>query len=187
MITTSDFRPGLTIEVDGEVWQILKVEHIKPGRGAAIVKTRLRNVKTGAITERSFKAGERVERAFVEHRPVMYLYNDGSSYVFQDVETFDEITLSADQVSEIAQWLKEGEEVTLVRYEGQVIGIEVPPTVERKVIKTEPGVRGDTVSGATKPAVIEGGVTVQVPLFVDEGDIIKVDTRSGQYVERVQG
>ena len=186
MITTSDFKPGLTIEVDGEVYQIMRVEHIKPGRGAAVVKTKLRNVRTGAIVEKTFRSGERVERAIVERRPAMYLYNDGSNYVFQDSETFDEVILSPEQVGEVAQWLKEGEEITVVRFEGEVIGLEVPNTVERKVVQTEPGVRGDTVSGGSKPAVIEGGVTVQVPLFVNEGDVIKVDTRTGEYVERVK-
>ncbi len=186
MITTSDFKPGLTIEVDGEVYQIMRVEHIKPGRGAAVVKTKLRNVRTGAIVEKTFRSGERVERAIVERRPAMYLYNDGANYVFQDSETFDEIVLSPDQVGEVAPWLKEGEEVTVVRFEGQVIGLEVPNTVEREVVQTEPGVRGDTVSGGSKPAVIEGGITVQVPLFVNEGDVIRVDTRTGEYVERVK-
>ena len=186
VITTSDFKPGLTIEVDGEVYQIMRVEHIKPGRGAAVVKTKLRNVRTGAIVEKTFRSGERVERAIVERRPAMYLYNDGTNYVFQDTETFDEVILSPDQVGEVAPWLKEGEEITIVRFEGQVIGLEVPNTVEREVVQTEPGVRGDTVSGGSKPAVIEGGITVQVPLFVNEGDIIKVDTRTGEYVERVK-
>ncbi|MBC7288516.1 MAG: elongation factor P, partial [Armatimonadetes bacterium] len=179
-------KPGLTIEVDGEVYQIMRVEHIKPGRGAAVVKTKLRNVRTGAIVERTFRSGERVERAIVERREAIYLYNDGTNYYFQDMDTFDEIVLTPDQVEDMAGWLKEGESITIVRFEGTVIGIEVPPTVERQVIQTEPGIRGDTASGGSKPAVIEGGITVQVPLFVNEGDIIKVDTRSGEYVERVK-
>lgn len=187
MISTADFKPGLTIELDGEVYQIMEVEHIKSGRGAAVVKTKLRNVRTGSIIEHTFRSGQRVERAIVEHREALYLYNDGHHYYFQDAETFDEITLTPDQLGELAAWLKEGETVTLMQFEGQLIGIDLPQTVERQVVQTEPGVRGDTVSGGSKPAVIEGGITVQVPLFINEGDLIKVDTRSGQYVERVSG
>ena len=185
MITTADFKPGLTIELDGEVYQIMRVEHIKPGRGAAVVKTKLRNVRSGAISEKTFRSGERVERAFVERRPATYLYTDGANYYFQDVESFDELELAADQVGDLAVWLKEGEEVVIALYEGTLIGLEVPQTVVRRVVQTDPGLRGDTASGGTKPATVEGGVVVQVPLFVNEGDVIKVDTRSGEYVERV--
>ncbi|MCX7598167.1 MAG: elongation factor P [Armatimonadetes bacterium] len=184
MITTADFKPGLTIELDGEVYQIMRVDHIKPGRGAAVVKTKLRNIRSGAISEKTFRSGERVERAFVERRAATYLYTDGENYFFQDVETFDELELTGDQVGELAAWLKEGEEVTMALYEGKLIGLEVPQTVVRRVVQTDPGLRGDTASGGTKPATIEGGVVVQVPLFVNEGDIIKVDTRTGEYVER---
>jgi len=185
VITTADFKPGLTIELDGEVYQIMRVDHIKSGRGAAVVKTKLRNARTGSIIEKTFRSGERVERAIVEHREALYLYTDGDSYHFQDAETYDDITLTAEQIGDLAGWLKEGETLTLLQFEGQLIGIELPQTVEREVVKTDPGLKGDTVSGGSKPATIEGGVVVQVPLFINEGDVIKVDTRSGEYVERV--
>jgi elongation factor P len=185
LISTADFKPGLTIELDGEVYQIMRVEHIKSGRGAAVVKTKLRHARTGALMERTFRSGERVERARVEHREALYLYTDGENYYFQDVESFDEIMLTANQIGESASWLKEGESITVLQFEGQLIGIELPQTVERRVVETDPGLRGDTASGGSKPAKVEGGITVQVPLFVGEGDVIKIDTRTGEYVERV--
>jgi elongation factor P len=135
--------------------------------------------------EKTFRSGERVERALVERREATYLYSDGQAYYFQDNETYDEVVLSPEQVDEVKGWLKEGESLFLVQFEGRLIGLEMPNTVERQVIRTDPGLRGDTASGGSKPAVIEGGITVQVPLFVSEGDIIKVDTRTGEYVERV--
>lgn len=185
MITTADFKPGLTIELEGEVYQIMRVDHIKSGRGAAVVKTRLRHARTGAITERTFRSGERVERAMVDHREAVYLYTDGTDFHFQDAENFDDIALTPDQIGDLAAWLKEGESITVLLFEGQLIGVEVPQTVEREVVQTDPGLKGDTASGGSKPATIEGGVVVQVPLFVNEGDVVKVDTRSGEYVERV--
>ncbi len=187
LISTAEFKPGLTIELDGEVYQIIRVDHIKSGRGAAVVKTKLRNAKTGAIIEHTFRSGEKVDRALVEHREALYLYSDGGNYHFQDTESFDDIVLTAEQLADLAGWLKEGEAIIVLQYEGQLIGIELPQTVERVVVETEPGLRGDTASGGSKPAKIEGGLVVQVPLFVDEGDVIKVDTRSGQYVERISG
>lgn len=184
MITTADFKPGLTIELDGEVYQIMKVDHIKPGRGAAVVKTKLRNVRTGSTSEKTFRSGERVEQAIIQRREVTYLYGDGQMYHFQDVETFDESELTDEQIGDLAVWLKEGETVVIARYEGALIGIEVPNTVNREVVQTDPGLRGDTATGGTKPATIEGGLVLQVPLFINEGDVLKVDTRSGAYVER---
>lgn len=187
MITTADFKPGLTIELEGAVYVILRVDHIKPGRGAAVVKTRLRNIRTGASSEKTFRSGERVERAMINHRNALYLYTDGSSFHFQDEENYDEVALTRDQLGDLASWLKEGETVMLSLHEGSLVGLEVPQTVARQVVQTEPGVKGDTASGGTKPATIEGGIIVAVPFFINEGDLIKVDTRSGEYVERVAG
>jgi elongation factor P len=185
VITTADFKPGLTIELDGDVYVILRVDHIKPGRGAAVVKVRLRNIRSGANSEKTFRSGERVERAMIQHRNALYLYTDGENFYFQDEENFDEVTLTQEQLGDLAAWLKEGETVMLSLHEGSLVGIEIGQTVAREVVQTEPGVKGDTASGGTKPATIEGGVIVQVPFFINEGDTIKVDTRSGEYVERV--
>jgi len=185
LVTTTDFKPGLTIELEGEVYQIMRVDHIKSGRGAAVVKAKLRHARTGAITERTFRSGERVGRAMVDHREAVYLYTDGMDYHFQDAENFDDIVLTPGQIGDLAEWLKESESITVLLFEGQLIGIELPQTVEREVVQTDPGLKGDTASGGSKPATIEGGVVVQVPLFINEGDVVKVDTRSGEYVERV--
>ena len=185
MITTADFKPGLTIEFEGAVYVILRADHIKPGRGAAVVKVRMRNIVTGSNTEHTFRAGEKVERAMIQHRNALYLYTDGTEYHFQDEENFDEVALSQEQLGELAQWLKEGETVMLSLHEGSLVGIEIPQTVVRLVIQTDPGVKGDTASGGSKPATIEGGILVAVPFFINEGDLIKVDTRSNEYSERV--
>jgi elongation factor P len=184
VITTADFKTGLIIELDGDLYQIMKVDHIKPGRGAAVVKAKLRNIRTGSTSEKTFRSGERVERAIVERREATYLYTDGAGYYFQDAETFDEAELTGEQIGDLAGWLKEGENVVIARYEGALIGVEVPQTVIRQVVRADPGLRGDTATGGTKPATIEGGVIVQVPLFISEGEVVKVDTRSGAYVER---
>ncbi len=184
MVATSDFKPGLTIELDGHVYQIVTSEHHKPGKGQAVVRTKLRDIKTGNVFSKTFRSGEKVPRAHVERSSNQYLYNDGAKYYFMDNESYDQVELTADQVGELAQWLKDGEDVEIVTYEGDLIGIEVANTVIREVTQTDPGLRGDTATGGTKPAVIEGGATVTVPLFIDVGTKIKVDTRSGEYVER---
>jgi elongation factor P len=184
LISTSDFKAGLTIELDGRVYQIISSEFHKPGKGQAVVRTKLRDIRTGAVFQKTFRSGEKVERAHVDRKSHQYLYADGNNYYFMDNETYDQIEIGAEQIGELAKWLKEGEDVTVVSYEGQLIGIEVPNTVIREVIETDPGLRGDTATGGTKPAVIEGGATVMVPLFVQQGEKIKVDTRSGEYVER---
>ncbi len=185
MVSTSEFRPGLTIEVDGRVVQIVQCDHHKGvGRGGAIMRTKLRDVKTGTIFDKNFRAGEKVPRARLERTPMQYLYNTGDTYVFMDNETFEQIELTAEQVGDNAKWLNEGEDVVVTRHENEIIGVEVSNVVQRKVINTDPGLRGDTASGGTKPAVVEGGITVTVPLFIQVGDVIKIDTRTGEYVER---
>ncbi|NSW56637.1 MAG: elongation factor P [Armatimonadetes bacterium] len=184
MVSTQDFKPGLTIELDGHVYQIISSEHHKPGKGQAVVRTRLRDIKTGNVFAKTFRSGEKVERAHVERKDYQYLYSAANTYYFMDNDSYEQIELTADQVGELAKWLKDGEDVQLVTYEGELIGLEVANTVIREVIQTEPGLRGDTASGGSKPAVIEGGATVTVPLFIEVGTKIKVDTRSGEYVER---
>lgn len=184
MISTQEFKPGVTIELDGTVYQIITSEHYKPGKGQAVVRTKLRDIRTGNVFNKTFRAGEKVERARVERSINQFLYSDGSTLYFMNNETYDQVELSREQVGELAIWLKESEDVLLVTYEGELIGLEVANTVIREVAQCDPGLRGDTATGGTKPCVLEGGATVTVPLFIQQGDKIKVDTRSGEYVER---
>lgn len=183
-VSTAEFKPGLTIELDGQVYQILSSEHYKPGKGQAVVRTKLRDIRTGNVYDKTFRAGEKVETAHVERKKMQFLYTDGSSYYFMDTATYDQMQLHKDQVGDEAVWLKEGEEIEATMYQGQLLGVEAPHTVVRKVEKTDPGIRGDTATGGTKPAVVEGGAVVQVPLFVKEGESIRIDTRTGRYLER---
>lgn len=184
MISTSDFKSGLTIELDGHVYQIVTTEFHKPGKGQAVVRTKLRDIRTGSVFQKTFRSGEKVERARVDRKTNQYLYADATNYYFMDSESYDQIEIGAEQVGELAKWLKDGEEVVVITYEGELIGIEVANTVIREVVETDPGLRGDTATGGTKPATLEGGATVMVPLFIQQGDKLKVDTRSGEYVER---
>jgi len=186
MISTADFRNGLTIVVDGEPYTIIYFQHVKPGKGGAFVRTKLRSVRTGNVFERTFRAGERMNPARVERRTVQFLYASGDDYHLMDMESFDEFNLSAEQMGEAVRYLKEGIELQLVIYEGEIIGVEPPNTVDLRVSDTAPGVRGDTAAGNTKPATLESGVTIQVPFFVNVGDTVRVDTRTGEYVERVE-
>jgi elongation factor P len=184
LISTQDFKPGLTIELDGIVYQILTSEHYKPGKGQAVVRTRLRDIKNGSVFSKTFRSGDKVEQAHVSRKTHQYLYNDGEKYYFMDNDTYDQIELEAEQVGELSKWLKESEDVQIVTHDNQLIGIEVANTVVREVIQTDPGLRGDTASGGNKPAVIEGGAVVTVPLYLENGTKIRVDTRTGEYVER---
>lgn len=186
MISTNDFHPGVTIEVDGQPYVVLEANHHKLiGRGGAIVRTKLRNLETGVIIDRSFNAGEKVPRARVEERQVQYLYNTGDEYYFMDMETFEQFPLTSDQMGDKALFLKENMEIKVSFYKGKAVAVELPTTVELAVVETEPGVRGDTVSGGSKPAKLETGAVVRVPLFINVGDVIKVDTRTGAYTGRV--
>lgn len=184
MISTNDLRTGVTIELEGDIYSVVEFLHVKPGKGAAFVRTKLKNVRTGAVLERTFRAGEKLNRAHLDRREMQYLYSDGDSYVFMDNNTYEQVSLPADQVGDALKFLKENMVLNIVSYEGNTIGIELPHTVELKVIHTTPGVKGDTAAGGTKPATLESGVVVQVPLFVNEGDVIRVDTRTGEYLER---
>ena len=184
MITTADFRNGLTIEIDGEAYQLLESQHVKPGKGGAFVRTRLRAVRTGNVFERTFRAGERFELAHVSRQTMQFLYRTGDGMQFMNMRTFDELELSQETVGEAAKYLKEGMEVEVVSYEGETLGVEAPLTAELKVTETSPGVKGNTASRSGKPATLETGAVVQVPFFVNLGDVIKVDTRTGKYLER---
>jgi elongation factor P len=185
MISTGDLRKGIAIELDGELWQILDFHHIKMGRGSAQVRIKLRNVKRGQTVERSFQAGEKWPRAVLEKRPVQFLYQDGTDYHFMENESYEQFHLTAEQLGEVTDYLVEGMTLDRTSYQGETIGVELPLSVELKVIETEPGFAGDTQSGARKPATTESGLVVQVPIFVNEGDVIKIDTRTGEYLTRV--
>lgn len=185
MISTSDFKPGLTIELDGKVYQIVTTEFHKPGKGQAVVRTRLRDMETGNTFAKTFRSGEKVEPARVERKEMQFLYATGDTYVFMDLESYDQVELTQEQVADQAMWLKDGESVWFVSHNGRILGIDVANTVDRRVVRTDPGVRGDTAQGGTKPATVEGGAVVTVPLFIDQDEIIRVDTRSGEYVTRV--
>jgi len=184
-ISTADFRTGLTIETGGEIYSIIGFQHVKPGKGGAFVRTKLRNLRTGAVVENTFRAGERMEQAMIERRTLQFLYRAGDDYTFMDLETFDQPTLGKDVVGESVAYLKPDSEVTVMKYGDEILGVELPHTIELTVTKTDPGLRGDTATGGSKPATMETGAVVNVPLFVNEGDVIRVDTRSGKYLERV--
>ncbi len=184
-VDTSKFRNGLKIELDGEPFTITYFQHVKPGKGGAFVRTKVRNLRTGRVLDRTFRSGERVDEADVEDKRMQYLYLDGDQLVFMDQESFDQIPFTREQVGDCIQYLKENLEVDVLFWRGKPINIELPPFVEVKITRCEPGIKGDTASGSTKPATVETGAVVQVPLFVKEGEMIRVDTRSGEYVERV--
>lgn len=185
MINVGEIRKGIIIELDGQLYSIVDFQHIKMGRGSAQVRLKLRNVRTGAVIDRSFQATEKFQRVRLDHRTVQYLYNDGERYYFMDTESFDQFPLTPDQLGDAVNYLKEGITLELLSYNDQPIGVELPITVDLKVVETEPGFRGDTATGGTKPAKVETGLTVQVPLFVNQGETIRVDTRTGSYLERV--
>ncbi len=185
MISTGELRKGVAIELDGDLWQILDYHHIKMGRGSAQVRITLRNIKRGQTIERSFQAGTKWPRASMERRPVQFLYRDGDDYHFMDNDTYDQFMLRADQLAETVQYLKDGMVLDRTTYQGETIGVELPVTVELTVTETEPGFAGDTAQGARKSATLETGLVVSVPLFVNEGDVVRVDTRTGEYQTRV--
>ncbi len=185
-ISTADFRTGLTIEYEGKVFQILEFQHVKPGKGGAFVRSRLRNLRNGASIEKTWRAGESMEQALVERRSVEFLYRDNDDLVFMDMSDFENVTLAAKEVGEVAKFLKDNTPVQLTTWKGEVLGVEPPQTMEFVVAQTDPGLRGDTAQGGSKPATLETGAIVTVPLFVNEGELIRVDTRSGQYLERAK-
>ena len=185
MITAGDFRKGVTIEWEGGVWTIVDFQHVKPGKGAAFVRTKLKNVMTGAVVERSFNPTDKQPRATIETKEMQYVYNDGEFYYFMDQDTFEQIPLTFDQVEDAIRFMKEETMATVRFFKGAPFSVEAPNFVELEVTATEPGFKGDTATGATKPATVETGAQVNVPLFVEQGDVIKIDTRTGEYLSRV--
>lgn len=186
MISSNDFRPGVVVQLDGDLYAIVASQHVKRGRGSAYVRAKIRNLKTGAITERTFNAGERVPQAYLEHREMQYLYREGDHFVFMDQETYEQVAISGDLVGDGRLYLKDNTVVTVVYYEDRPIAVELPNSVDLVVAETAPGIRGDTASGGSKPATLETGAVVQVPFFVETGNLIRVDTRTGEYVERLR-
>ena len=185
MISAGDFRNGVTIEFEGNIYQIIEFQHVKPGKGAAFVRTKLKNIKSGGVVEKTFRPTEKCEKAHIERKDMQYLYNDGGLYYFMNVETYDQVGLTKDQVGDSLKFVKENEMVKICSHNGNVFAIEPPLFVELVVTETEPGFAGNTAQGATKPATVETGAQVQVPLFVNQGDKLKIDTRTGEYLSRV--
>ncbi|MDJ0688341.1 MAG: elongation factor P [Xenococcaceae cyanobacterium MO_188.B32] len=184
MISSNDFRTGVTIELDGSVWRVVEFLHVKPGKGSAFVRTKLKNVQSGSVVDRTFRAGETVPQANIEKRTMQHTYKDGEDYVFMDMETYEEARLSPEQIGDGVKYIKEEMEVNVLFWEEQILEVELPTSVMLEVIDTDPGVKGDTATGGTKPATVETGAQVMVPLFISIGEKIKVDTRDGSYLGR---
>ena len=185
MVSAGDFRNGLTIELENNIFQVIEFQHVKPGKGAAFVRTKLKNIKSGGVVEKTFRPTEKCPQAHIEKKDMQYLYTDGELYHFMDQETFDQIALSADQVGDSLKFVKENDVVKILSHNGDVFAMEPPMFVELEITDTEHGFKGDTATGATKPAVVETGATVYVPLFVETGNKISIDTRTGEYLKRV--
>ena len=183
-ISTSDFKNGMTIDLDDGLFQISEFQHVKPGKGPAFVRTKIKNVRTGSVIEKTFRAGESVDRVNIDKREMQYLYKDGSDLVFMDNETYEQITVPPESVGDLSDYLVESETAILLMFGSEIVGTELSASVELEIAETEPGIQGDRVSGATKPAMLETGLTVQVPLFLESGEKIKVDTRTGSYISR---
>lgn len=186
MVSAGEFRNGLTFELDGQVMQVVEFQHVKPGKGAAFVRTKLRNVINSGIVERTFSPTERFPTAFIERKEMQYLYNDEDLYYFMDNETYEQIPINKDKLDDNFRFVKENEVVKVLSYKGNVFGVEPPLFVELEVVETEPGVRGDTATNVTKPATLETGAVIKVPIFVNTGDVIRIDTRTGEYLERAK-
>ena len=184
MISAGDFRNGVTFELDGQVVQVIEFQHVKPGKGAAFVRTKYKNVITGAVVEKSFNPNDKYPTAFIERKDMEYSYEDGGLYYFMDTETWESIPISADQLGDSFKFVKENMVCKILSYKGNVFGVEPPNFVELKVTKTDPGFKGDTATNATKPATLETGAEIKVPLFIDEGEVIQIDTRTGEYMGR---
>jgi elongation factor P len=182
--TVNDFKTGLTIKVGEDIFQVLEFQHVKPGKGAAFVRSKLKNLRNGNIAEKTFRAGESVGTAHIENRQMQFLYSSGTDYTFMDTETYDQITITEDQLEWELNFLLDNMLVNIQSYEGEILGISLPNTVELKVAETEPGIKGNTATGATKNATLETGYSVQVPLFINQGDVLLIDTRDGRYISR---
>ena len=185
-ISTNDLKNGMALDLSGGLFSVVEFQHVKPGKGGAFVRTKLKNVRTGAVLERTFRADEKVPLAVIDKREMQYLYRDGQQYVFMDNTSYDQLNVEAPTLGDAARYLKEGDSAVLSMYDGDIVGVDLPAAVELTVSETEPGLQGDRVSGARKPATLETGLVVSVPLFVNTGDRIKVDTRSGDYLTRAQ-
>ncbi|KMY67069.1 elongation factor P [Desulfocarbo indianensis] len=184
MYSTAEFRRGLKIEIDGKPYVIVEFQHVKPGKGGAFVRTKLKNLETGQVLEQTFRSGAKVDKPDLEERYMQYLYQEGEQYVFMDTQNYDQVFVVADYLGDAVNFMYPNIEVQLSYFNGKPIGVELPTSVVLEVTQTEPGVKGDTATGATKPAILETGFSVQVPLFVNEGDKLKIDTRTGEYIER---
>ncbi|GIO23161.1 elongation factor P [Oceanobacillus sp. J11TS1] len=184
MISVNDFKTGLTIEVDNDIWQVIEFQHVKPGKGAAFVRSKLRNLRSGNIQERTFRAGEKVGKAHIENNKMQYLYASGDAHAFMDTSTYEQIEIPENQIKDQLKFIKENMEVSVITYQGEIIGVDLPNNVELQVTATEPGIKGDTASGGSKPATLETGHTVQVPFFINEGDVLVINTADGKYVSR---
>ena len=185
MISAGDFRNGVTIEMDNNVYQIIEFQHVKPGKGAAFVRTKLKNIKNGGVVEKTFRPTEKCPQARIDRKDMQYLYADGDMFNFMDVESYEQIALSKDEIGDALKFVKENEMVKMLSHNGQVFSVEPPLFVELEITETEPGFKGDTATGASKPAIVETGAQVSVPLFVEIGEKIKIDTRTGEYLSRV--
>jgi len=185
VITTNDLKNGMTLELDSELYQVVEFQHVKPGKGHAFVRTTLRGLQNGVVVDRTFRAGEKVERAIIDKRTMQLLYRDGNDYVFMDSESFEQISIEPQTLGDSVNYLAEQSEAQMLMFGSEIVGVELPAAVELKIAETEPGVQGDRVSGARKPATLETGLVVQVPLFVEPNEQVKIDTRTGEYLSRV--
>ncbi|MDN7240494.1 elongation factor P [Planococcus sp. N028] len=186
MISVNDFKTGMTIEVDNAIWRVMEFQHVKPGKGAAFVRTKLRNLRTGSVTEKTFRAGEKVAKAQIDNRKMQYLYASGDSHAFMDSETYDQIELPEKSIEYELKFLQENMEVQVIQFQGEVLGVELPNSVVLEVAETDPGIKGDTASGGSKPAKLSTGLVVQVPFFINEGDKLIINTTDSSYVSRAQ-
>lgn len=184
VISTSDFKTGMTLDFDNNLFQVVDFQHVKPGKGPAFVRSTLRNARTGAVIDKTWRAGEKVERAMIDKREMQYLYNDGTSYVFMDNESYDQINVSTESLGDAANYLVETANAVMMMFGSEIIGVDLPSSVELTITETEPGIQGDRVSGASKPATLETGLVIQVPLFIEQGERVKVATTTGEYTGR---
>lgn len=184
MISVNDFKTGVTIEVENNIWQVIEFQHVKPGKGAAFVRSKLRNLRSGNIQEKTFRAGERVGKAHIENKTMQYLYASGDTHAFMDTNTYEQIEMQTSQIEHELKFMKESSEVSIITYEGEILGIDLPKNVQLEVAETEPGLKGDTVSGGSKSATLETGLVVQVPLFINQGEVLSISTSEGKYISR---
>lgn len=184
MISSNDFRNGVTVEMDGDAWQVIDFQHVKPGKGAAFVRAKMKNIRTGSVVEKTFNPGEKLARAHLDNRQMQFLYESDGAYYFMDNENFEQTSMTAEQLGSAKNFLKENMNIGVQFYQGAIMGVELPVAVELRVVETDPGIRGDTATGGTKPAKLETGHVVKVPFFINVGDVLRVDTRTGDYLER---